>query len=172
MAKEVTDEIEIGTNKPPQKQAADQLADGRFAKGNKLGKRFQPGQSGNPGGNYRRTPKVSLAYARLLAMTPEEIAAFRPTNGAEELALARFIEALHGHALHPMLPLHATKEITDRTEGKAKAVVEVKPGGELDVLIARIQERARAELGIEVTREAVIEKIRAYKPELVDGLDG
>ena len=154
---------------PPQQLTVDQLANGRFAKGNKLGKRFQPGRSGNPGGNYRRTPKVSHAYARLLAMTPDEIGTFVPASGAEFLALEQFKNALQAA---PKDSLGAAREITDRTEGKAKAVVEVKSGGELDALIARIQERARVELGIEVTWEEAIEKIRAYKPELLGGLDG
>ena len=153
---------------PSQLQTA-RGTDGRFAKGNKLGKRFQPGQSGNPGGNHRKTPKVSHAYARLLAMTPEEIHAFVPSNGAEMIAWEQFKSAMLGA---PKDSLGAAYEITDRTEGKAKAVVEVSKGGELEVLISRIQDRARSQLGYEATREEVIEQVRAYRPELVEGYDG
>ena len=59
-----------------------------------------------------------------------------------------------------------------RMEGKAKAVVEVRSGGGLDVLISNTQERICSQLGYEPTREEVIEQIRAYRPELVEGYDG
>ena len=155
---------------PSQKQAEDQLANGRFAKGNKLGRRYQPGQSGNPGGNHRRTPKVSHAYARLLAMTAAELEAFVPANGAEILAWEQFKSAMLGA---PKDSLAAAKEITDRVEGKAKAVIETtKAGDELELLVGRIQERVRAATGQEMTRAEVIERIRAFRPEMVEGYDG
>ena len=106
-------------------------------------------------------------------MNPEEIRAFEPTNGAGELALARYKEARDGHSKHPLLPLQAAKEITDRTEGKARAIIETKSGSdELERLIGRIQERARVQLGLELTRDEVLEQIRAYRPELVEGYEG
>lgn len=49
-------------------------------------KPFKPGESGNPGGRVKGSPKISNVYARLLAMTPDEFRAFKPTNGAEDLA--------------------------------------------------------------------------------------
>ena len=88
---------------------------------------WQPGQSGNPGGNYKNTPKISNAYDRLLAMTPSEIAEYEPKNVAEEIAL-RQVQAARRSAN----ALQSVKEITDRTEGKAKQnmVIEEKPANE------------------------------------------
>jgi hypothetical protein len=96
---------------PSQKQT-DRIAKGRFAPGNKLGVRFKPGQSGNPGGNHKGTPKITNAYARLLKMSPDEIANFQPQNGAEVIALRQFTEAIAGLA-----PLRYAQEITNRTDG-------------------------------------------------------
>jgi hypothetical protein len=41
----------------------------------------------------------------------------------------------------------------------------------LDVLISRIQDRVRSQLGYAVTREEVIEHARACRPELFEGVD-
>lgn len=72
--------------------------------------RFQPGQSGNPGGRPKGTPSIGHAYARLLALSPAERAAYTPKDGAEEIALAQIKEAIAGE-------VRAAKEITDRTDG-------------------------------------------------------
>src|ERR1044071_4903172 len=89
--------------------------------------RFKPGRSGNPGGNYKNTPKISNAYNRLLAMSLEELKAFRASNVAEEIALKQVRAAVGNDA-----SLQAVKEITDRTEGRAKQnmVIEEKPANE------------------------------------------
>lgn len=88
---------------------------------------WQPGQSGNPGGNYKNTPKISNAYNRLLALTLDELRAFKAANVAEEIAL-KLVRA----AVKDSTSLQAVKEITDRTEGKAKQnmVIEEKPANE------------------------------------------
>lgn len=85
---------------------------------------WQPGQSGNPGGNYKNTPKISNAYNRLLALAPEELKTFKAANVAEEIAL-KLVRA----AVRNANSLPAVREITDRTEGKAKQnmVIEEKP---------------------------------------------
>jgi len=44
---------------------------------------FKPGQSGNPGGSPKNTPRVDVAYKKLLAMTPEELAVWKPCNGGD-----------------------------------------------------------------------------------------
>jgi hypothetical protein len=71
-------------------------------------------------------------------MTPEEFAAFEPADCAEEMALAVFRVALLGR---PREALAATKEITNRTEGRPRHFVEVDTTGELERLVIRIQER-------------------------------
>ena len=76
--------------------------------------RFQPGQSGNPGGRPRGIPRLSNCYERLLRMSVEELQQFRPANAAEAMALRQVAAAIYGVDALP-----AVKEITDRTEGKA-----------------------------------------------------
>jgi Family of unknown function (DUF5681) len=75
--------------------------------------RFQPGQSGNPGGRPRKY--ITEVYEQL-ALEPV------PKRGgktyAQLLALAQFRKALKGNTV-------AAKEVTDRLEGKARAVVEL-----------------------------------------------
>jgi hypothetical protein len=99
-------------NSKPSQLQTDRTTKGRFAPGNNLGVRFKPGQSGNPGGNYKGTPKITNVYARLLQMRPDEIAAFQPQNGAEVIALRQFTEAIGG-----ISPLRYVQEITNRTDG-------------------------------------------------------
>lgn len=129
--------------------------------------RFQKGKSGNPGGLPKGTPKISAAYARLLALTPEELKEFKPANTAEELALKQIRAALMGK---PQATLNAVKEITDRTEGKARQPLELKNTSEVEQLIIRVQQRILASTGREVTREEAIERIVAYRPELASTL--
>ena len=127
-------------------------------------RRFEPGQSGNPGGYPKGTPKVSVAYAKLLALTPEEIDSYQPVNVAEQIAL-RQIKDAQG-LTKKSRPLPAAQEITDRTEGKAKQVIETQDISEIERLIIRVQERALAQVGLELSRDQAIEQIVAYKPEL------
>lgn len=129
---------------------------------------FKPGQSGNPGGNYKRTPKVSNAYARLLAMSAEELEVFKPSNGAEIIAFEQFKNA---QKAEPKDQLGAAKEITDRTEGRAPQRIVVDNTSELEKLIIRVQERILAQTGIEISRERALELVGSYRPELVEDLE-
>lgn len=129
--------------------------------------RFQKVKSGNPGGLPKGTPKISNAYARLLALSPEEIETFQPSNVAEELALGQIRAARAGK---PAETLRAIKEVTDRTEGKARQPLDLKNTSDLDQLIIRVQERIGAITGREVTRDEAIERIVAYRPELARAL--
>ena len=79
---------------------------------------FKPGQSGNPGGLPRGTPKVSLALMKLLAGSPNE--KFTPSSRAEQIALALYTRASNGE-------VSAIKEIADRTEGKSPATLNINP---------------------------------------------
>lgn len=114
--------------------------------------------TGNPGGNYRGTPKVSNAYARLLAMTPAELESFQPANVAESIALSR-IQAAQGEDKP-----YNTAEITDRTEGKAKQVLEVNTGLEHERMIIRLQERFLARTGIELSRDEAVARLAEIDP--------
>src|ERR1051325_12209443 len=75
---------------------------------------FKPGQSGNPGGMAKGTPRVDAAYKRLLTMTTEELAVWEPRNGAEILAAEQFKRACDPNAKHT---LNYAERITDRTDG-------------------------------------------------------
>ncbi len=86
-------------------QNSGRTAGGWFAKGNQY--RFNPGQSGNPGGRPK-TKLITQAYRELLEqLDPKE----RKTL-AQKLARKAVQQALKGN-------LAALKEITDRTEGKS-----------------------------------------------------
>jgi hypothetical protein len=101
-------------------------------------------------------------------MTPEELENFKPANGAEILAWEQFNNARSGK---PSDTLNATKEVTDRTEGRAPQKINVDNTSDLERLIIRLQERVRAETGIELTREETIERIVAYRPELAGAIE-
>lgn len=74
-----------------------------------LGRPWQKGQSGNPGGRPRGLPKISSALHRLLMTGPEEV--YEPKNKADVLALQLYDSATKGDT-------YACREILDRTEGK------------------------------------------------------
>jgi hypothetical protein len=89
---------------------------GRFEKGNKHA--FKPGQSGNPGGLPKGTPKVSIAYMNLLGMSPADRKKFKPATTAEEMALEQVKRALGGAEFETRDSINATEKIIDRVEGK------------------------------------------------------
>jgi hypothetical protein len=126
---------------------------------------FKRGQSGNPGGTRKGTPKISTALAKLLAMSLEDFDKFKPVNVAEELALELVNQAQSGK---PAVTLAAIKEITDRTEGRAPMRVIVDGTDELERLVIRVRERVLTQTGVEITREMAVERITAYKPELAE----
>ena len=108
--------IEQQAPTPFQKQTADKRPDGKFAPGNKIGNRFKPGQSGNPGGLPKGTPKLSLAYMRILAADPNE--EFKPRSRAEQIAWGVCVKAASGD-------VQAAKEIANRIEGRSPATINV-----------------------------------------------
>jgi hypothetical protein len=70
----------------PSQKPTDRIAKGRFAPGNKLGVRFQPGQSSNPGGSPGTQVRVDVAYKKLIALSPDEFREFKPQTIAEVMA--------------------------------------------------------------------------------------
>jgi hypothetical protein len=91
-----------------------QTVKGKFPPGNKIGKQFPKGVSGNPSGR----PKLT----RLTEALREQIAAIAPDvpeeTIAEQIARALIKEAKNGNVL-------AIREIGDRTEGKAKQAIDL-----------------------------------------------
>lgn len=121
---------------------------------------FQPGVSGNPGGMPKGTPRISDAYRRLIAMSSAELAEFKPANGAEEIALARFNKAKTDRGLPD------TAEITDRLEGKAPQRFEHSNVDERERIIIRLQERFLARTGVELSRSEAVARLAELDPTL------
>lgn len=97
----------------------------RFQKGNKLGRKFEPGVSGNAGGRPRKKP-ITEAYER--ALTDAE---------ADKIARGIIAAARRGN-------VKAASEITDRIEGKVTHTIAA--AGALDLLpeaLARARERMK-----------------------------
>lgn len=78
--------------------------------------KWRPGESGNPGGNYNHSPKLSNAYAKLMRMDDATYAAYVPQNKAEKVAKKVLDLAEQSEELTELI--NALKEIADRTEGK------------------------------------------------------
>lgn len=81
-------------------------------------------QNRNPGG-WDKTQSISYQYNRIGRMSDQEIAAFKPENQFQSIALSR-VKA----AKDKKFGLPDSKEITDRTEGKAPQSVDITSGGE------------------------------------------
>jgi Family of unknown function (DUF5681) len=86
---------------------ANRRSNGQFERGHMLGRRFQPGASGNPNGRPRHD-RLTLALRDKLA---EELPGATEQTVAEAIAGALITEALSGN-------VQAIREIADRTEGK------------------------------------------------------
>ena len=87
---------------------ANRRSNGQFERGHTVGRRFQPGVSGNPHGRPRHD-RLTLALRDKLG---EEMAGEPEQTVAEAIAGALITEALGGN-------VQAIREIADRTEGKA-----------------------------------------------------
>lgn len=97
--------------------------------------RLLPGQTANPegkggfqdnpelrsDGRWSKDTSISYWYNKLGRMTDEERAAFEPTTDFQRIALKRIAMALGDDEL----ALKATKEITDRVEGKPKQDIDM-----------------------------------------------
>jgi len=83
-------------------QTVNRLSGGRFAPGNKIGRRFQPGQSGNPKGRPPERPLTASLREALDANDGELI---------QSLAQMAIDKALSGDFRY-------FKEIMDRSDGK------------------------------------------------------
>ncbi len=97
-----------------QKTNGKQTVNGKFPSGNKIGNRFQKGESGNPSGRPRLT--------RLTDALREQLAEINPNapeeTVAEQIARALISEAKNGN-------VQAIREIGDRTEGKPKQAIDL-----------------------------------------------
>jgi hypothetical protein len=93
---------------------AKQTQKNKFPHGNKVGNRFEKGQSGNPSGR----PKLT----RLTEALREQIAAINP-NAPEQTIAEQIAQTLIKLAIAG--DVQAIREIGDRTEGKPKQAIDL-----------------------------------------------
>jgi hypothetical protein len=91
-----------------------QTAIGKFTPGNKIGNRFQKGETGNPNGRPKLTKLTEALREQLTELNPD---ATEETN-AEAIARVLIREAISGN-------VQAAREIADRTEGKPKQAIDL-----------------------------------------------
>lgn len=78
----------------------------------------------SPGG-WRKEESISYQYNRLMRLPFDELKEFKPGTVAQKIALQRILTAITTEGLND------TKEITDRTEGKALQTIDQNISGEL-----------------------------------------
>lgn len=107
----------------------DRTPDGKLLKGVKLnptGKGgFQERPQDRSDGRWDKESSISYQYQKLMRLPPSELASFKPETVAQEIALARLRAA---RKMDSGLP--DTKEISDRTEGRAPQAIDITTGGE------------------------------------------
>lgn len=97
---------------------------GRFAIGNKPTVGFHTNPERRSDGRWRKEDSVTYQYRRMLAMTDDELEAFIPETQAQKIAKVRVMRAVRDDDSS----LAETKEITDRTEGKARQNIGIETG--------------------------------------------
>ena len=102
-------------------------------------------------------------------MPIDEFDAYEPKNVAEELAMRQIELAARGGVGDS---LAATREITDRTEGKAPRTVAVERRDKLDNLIIAYQQRVLSATGEELSRTEALARLVSYRPEIADAAGG
>jgi hypothetical protein len=120
---------------------------------------FKPGQSGNPSGLPKGTPKVSVALMKLLAGNPGE--QFTPRSRAEEIALALLNKAASGD-------VQAIREVSDRTEGKSPATLNVNKSDARAERYQRLADEMAAKYN--KPRDEVVRDIIESEPEAAQWL--
>ena len=78
------------------------------------------------GGRWGSDTSISHWYNKLLRMPIEEFKKFKPETKAQEIALSNIKVATED--------LNYSKEVTDRTEGKAKQALDIKTDVKVDTI--------------------------------------
>lgn len=86
---------------------------------------FQERPQDRSDGRWKAEDSISFQYNKLMRMSPEQLIEFKPETVAQDIAKSR-IQA----ARDKKFGLADTKEISDRTEGKAPQSIDVTSGGE------------------------------------------
>lgn len=75
-------------------------------------------QNRNPGG-WNKEESISYQYNKLMRLSPEDLQEFKPETVAQAIALKRLTMAITNDGLGD------TKEVTDRTEGRAAQSIDL-----------------------------------------------
>lgn len=94
---------------------------GRFAPGNTPSTGFHTHAGRRSNGKWDKDESISYWYNKLLRMPIEDSDSFKPATNAQRIAYARIVEACGTGEL----ALKATKEITDRTEGRPQQGIDM-----------------------------------------------
>jgi hypothetical protein len=141
-----------GGSTPSDQQTDNRRADGKFAKGNKAGKTFRRGQSGNPAGR----PKFALLSDSLRCNLAEPCPSAPGQTWAEAIAEALIAKAAAGDVA-------AAKEIADRTEGKARQPINLSytQREQYEIAVAKIMEESGC------SREEAIRTLGLFRPDVL-----
>ena len=128
------------TTLPSQNQTDDRDALGRFTPGNSIGKQFQPGESGNPGGMPEGTAQPGRWLRSLADATPDDLRSIveDPRASAAKIGAARLLLDLADGEGTPESRRRALAELLDRTEGRPAQSVNVSGGVGLAAVTYRI----------------------------------
>ena len=94
---------------------------GRFAPGNVPSTGFHTHAERRNNGKWDKDESISYWYNKLLRMPNDEFASFEPANSSQRIAYGRIVAACGTDEL----ALRATKEITDRTEGRPRQDIDM-----------------------------------------------
>lgn len=85
---------------------------------------FQERPNDRSDGRWNKDESISYQYNKLLRMSPEALREFKAETVAQQIAYKRLMNAITDDGLND------TKEITDRTEGKAPQSIDMTSNGE------------------------------------------
>lgn len=91
-------------------------------------KPFKPGQSGNPGGRAKGAKSPTKALRRLLALSYDELLAYKPQHMAEETAKRWLMLAMEGDG-KAGASNNVIREIFNRVDGKIPDRIEASGDG-------------------------------------------
>ena len=114
-----TDDTEVGAATKQAVNGRDER--GRFATGNVPSTGFHTHSERRNNGKWSKDESISYWYNKLLRMPNDEFDNFMPANSTQRIAHARIMAACGTNEL----ALKATKEITDRTEGRPQQGIDM-----------------------------------------------
>lgn len=113
------DETEVDTATKQAVNGRDE--NGRFVAGNMPVSGFHTNPERRNSGKWDKDESISYWYNKLLRMPNDEFDSFKPANSTQRIVYARIVAACGADEL----ALKATKEITDRTEGRPQQGIDM-----------------------------------------------